>query len=142
VALYGVIMDGENARAIIRTKPTDKEIRVAVTTSAAGKSAKLKGNGWSYRSTAAWLHLCCSRAIPPTVSRGLLWFPNRPTRFHNRLTRSTKYSKIRPRQLQTGADGKPLAAVEQRRGFGEWPLRQHPTRPNPENPRFPIIFGR
>jgi hypothetical protein len=30
VALYGVIMDGENARAIIRTKPTDKEIRAGV----------------------------------------------------------------------------------------------------------------
>ena len=30
VALYGVIMDGENARAIIRTKPTDKEIRVGI----------------------------------------------------------------------------------------------------------------
>jgi len=30
VALYGVIMDGENARAIIRAKPTDKEIRVGI----------------------------------------------------------------------------------------------------------------
>jgi hypothetical protein len=30
VALYGVIMDGENARAIIRARPTDKEIRVGI----------------------------------------------------------------------------------------------------------------
>jgi hypothetical protein len=82
----------------------------------------LKGNGWSYRSTAAWLRLCCSRATQPTVSRDLMWFPNRPTRFpnrptrfHNLLTRSSKYSKIRPRQLQAGADGKLLAGIEQRR---------------------------
>jgi hypothetical protein len=30
VALYGVIMDGENARAFIRTRPTDKEIHVGI----------------------------------------------------------------------------------------------------------------
>jgi hypothetical protein len=30
VALYGVIMDGENAHAIIRTRPTDQEIRVGI----------------------------------------------------------------------------------------------------------------
>jgi hypothetical protein len=30
VALYGVIMDGEHARAIIRAKPNDKEIRVGI----------------------------------------------------------------------------------------------------------------
>jgi hypothetical protein len=30
VALYGVVMDGETARAIIRAKPTGKEIRVGI----------------------------------------------------------------------------------------------------------------
>jgi hypothetical protein len=97
VALYGVIMDGENARAIIRARPTDKEIRVGIGDDVGGwKVSQIEGQRLVLSLDGRLATFVLFSGNSPTASRSLMWFHNRPTRFHNRLTRSSKYSKIRP----------------------------------------------